>query len=121
MDPSLSEDTSMRRRRTRNPDKYVIGRSSLVPYIASEHWSQRHSRRKKNALDHLPEIQKWCREHQWSLRITNGGHQWTFTTHQKKLIEWWPSSGKIVIGKKWDEGIHCHDYKQLLELFGYTL
>jgi len=30
------------------------------------------------------------------------------------LAEWWPSSAKLVLNKKWEEGIHCHDYKQAL-------
>jgi hypothetical protein len=30
------------------------------------------------------------------------------------LAEWWPSSAKLVLDKKWGEGIHCHDYKQAL-------
>ncbi len=32
------------------------------------------------------------------------------------LTEWWPSSAKLVIGKKWHDGIHCHDYKQALKV-----
>ena len=33
------------------------------------------------------------------------------------LTEWWPSSAKLVIGKKWHDGIHCHDYKQALKSY----
>src|SRR5205814_9732826 len=32
------------------------------------------------------------------------------------LAEWWPWSARLVIGKKWHDGIHCHDYKQALKV-----
>jgi hypothetical protein len=32
------------------------------------------------------------------------------------LVEWWPSSAKLVLNKKWGEGVHCHDYKQALRV-----
>lgn len=109
------------RRRTRNPDKYVIGRSSLVPYVESESWKERHRRRMKAALAEKNEVQRWCANHRWRLHINNNGHHWVFITHQNKFIEWWPSSGKLVIGKQWNKGIHCHDYKQLLKTLEMTL
>src|SRR5207249_2391327 len=43
-----------------------------------------------------------------------GGHHWQITDGYF-LTEWWPSSAKLVIGKKWHNGIHCHDYKQMLK------
>lgn len=110
-----------RRRTKRNPDKYKAGKSSLVPYIASEAWQERHSRRKEAALEHEHTMQVWCRAHGWFMSIKNNGHHWIFKTHVKPykeiMIEWFPSSGKLVIGKQWQKGIHCHDYKQLLEVF----
>jgi len=50
-----------------------------------------------------------------TLRITNEGHHWQIAD-EGFLAEWWPSSAKLVIGKKWHDGIHCHDYKQALKL-----
>ena len=49
------------------------------------------------------------------MRITNEGHHWQITGGSL-LAEWWPSSAKLVIGKKWHDGIHCHDYKQALKI-----
>lgn len=109
------------RKRMRNPDKYKVGRSSLVPYIKSESWQQRHRRRMQAALEHKEEVEHWCQKQKWRLDVKNNGHHWTFYTHQNKIIEWWPSSGKLAIGKSWKEGIHCHDYKQLLKVLKMTL
>jgi hypothetical protein len=109
------------RRRTRNPDKYNLGRSSLVPFVESEGWQQRHARRKDNALQNKEEVEAWCTKNKWKLNIKNNGHHWIFYTHQNKMIEWFPSSGKLVIGKNWSSGIHCHDYKQLLKTLQQTL
>ena len=109
------------RSRKRNPDKYQVGRSSLVPYVASESWEERHRRRKQVALENKGEVEAWCRKHHWTLRVTNGGHHWQFRTDKNKLIEWFPSSGKLAIGQNWKEGIHCHDYQQLLKVLEYAL
>lgn len=109
------------RRRVRNPDKYKLGRSSLVPYIESESWQERHSRRMKTALENQDKVETWCVSHKWKLYVHNNGHHWVFYTDQNKVVEWWPSSGKLAIGKQWKEGIHCHDYKQLLKVLEMTL
>jgi len=109
------------RKRYRNPDKYRIGRSSLVPYVESESWQARHHRRMQVALDNKDKVDLWCQQHKWRLNIRNNGHHWIFYTYQSKMIEWWPSSGKLAIGKRWKEGIHCHDYEQLLKVLEMTL
>jgi hypothetical protein len=118
--PQQKEEVVMRKR-YRNKDKYQVGRSSLVPYIASESWQERHRRRMQHAMDNKEKVQAWCDKHKWILRVNNNGHHWIFLTKEKKMIEWWPSSGKIAIGKKWKEGIHCHDYKQLLKVLEMAL
>ena len=107
----------MRNKRFRNPDKYKKGRSSLVPYIESESWKERHQRRKNHALQNRNNVETWCVKHKWKLFINNEGHHWLFFTEERKQVEWWPSSGKLVIGKQYKSGIHVHDYKQLLETF----
>lgn len=45
----------------------------------------------------------------------NEGHHW-WLNEDKFLAEWWPSSAKLVINKQWNEGRHCHDYRQALEM-----
>lgn len=106
---------NMRRSRRRMPDKYKLGPSSMVPFVDSESWQERHARRKNEALKHVEEVRSWCNNHHWSFTVNNNGHHWIFITQRKKMIQWWPSSGKFVIGKFYEKGFHCHDYLQLLE------
>lgn len=106
----------MKRRRTRFPDKYQVGKSNTVPYVPNESWNDRHYRRKQAALDRQKEIEEWCKLSRWRLLVTNEGHHWAFYTKQNKMVEWFPSSGKFVIGKQWKEGIHIHDVDQLREV-----
>lgn len=103
------------RKRFRNPDRYRIGKSSLVPYISNESWKERHQRRKRHALENKGKVEVWCQKHRWRMYINNEGHHWLFYTNEGKQVEWWPSSGKLVIGKQYTKAFHVHDYKQLLE------
>jgi hypothetical protein len=58
-------------------------------------------------------VRLWCAQHGLTLRVSNEGHHWQITDGVF-LAEWWPSSAKLVIGKRWHSGIHCHDHKQAL-------
>jgi len=84
------------------PDSASAGRSRIVPYYRGEDFRMRHVRR-------------WCWQRGLTPRITNEGHHWQIADGGF-LAEWWPSSAKLVIGKKWHDGIHCHDYKQALKV-----
>src|SRR2546430_4225434 len=53
-------------------------------------------------------VRRWCGQRGLTLRITNEGHHWQIADGGF-LAEWWPSSAKLVIGKKWHDGIHCHE------------
>lgn len=107
--------------RKRFKDKFNVGKSSTVPYIESEGWKERHERRKSVAAQRMGEVNVWCQKHKWKFRVANNGHHWIFTTHESKMIEWFPSSGKLVIGKNWRNGFHVHDVQQLIELLEETL
>lgn len=102
--------------RKRYRDKYVIGKSSTVPYIQNESWDVRHKRRKHEAVKRKDEVKMWCLGAGWSFRTANNDHHWIFITKSKKMIEWFPSSGKFSIGKKWQETIHMHDVDQLIKV-----
>ena len=108
-------------KRKRYLDRYDLGRSSTVPYVEGEAWNTRHARRKAAALERQKEVELWCTRHKWRMAIKNDGHHWIFYTHQSKTIEWYPSSGKFVIGKKWDRTFHCHDVDILLQALEATL
>jgi len=76
---------------------------------------ERHTRRLHSNLRYQAEVSEWCRARGFALRITNEGHHWQLTK-DKFVAEWWPSSAKLVINKRWSEGCHCHDFRQALEL-----
>jgi hypothetical protein len=75
----------------------------------------RHARRLNVNLQQEVHVRRWCEKRGLTLRITNGGHHWQITDG-RFLAEWWPSSAKLVTGKCWQDGIHCHDYKQVLKV-----
>lgn len=72
----------------------------------------RHDRRKSRAMADLKKFEKWCRERGIVLRINNSGHHWQ-VYFGAGVIEWWPSSAKCVVNKKWTSGVHVHDAYQL--------
>ena len=96
-------------------DRLSSGRSRIVPYYRGEHFRTRHARRLFANLEQEASVRQWCQQKGLMLRITNEGHHWQITDG-RFLAEWWPSSAKLVIGKKWHDGIHCHDYKQALKV-----
>ena len=101
-------------RRSRIPDVQRAGRSSLVPYRRGEAPMERHTRRLHSNLRYDAEVREWCRARGFALRTTNDGHHWQLTK-DKFIAEWWPSSAKLVFNKQWNQGCHCHDYRQALE------
>ena len=102
-------------RRRSIPDSVRAGRSHIVPYRRGEDFRTRHARRLSANLEREDEVRRWCEQRRLTLRITNEGHHWQITDGGF-LAEWWPSSAKLVIGKHWQKGIHCHDYKQVLKV-----
>ena len=99
--------------RKRIRDKTNLGPSKLVPYKAGESPKKRHARRLAVAMSHEKDVRAWCEEKHVSLKIHNGGHHWMFQ-RGGCLVEWWPSSAKLVVNKQWKKGYHVHDYTQLL-------
>ena len=100
----------MARRRSK-PDRGSAGRSAIVAYRQGEKAIDRHFRRRDTNLKFRARLHAWCERNGFTLRITNEGHHWQMTK-DGFLAEWWPSSAKLVIDKRWDAGIHCHDYQQ---------
>lgn len=103
--------------RKRFHDRKSAGRSRLVPYRPGEHHSDRHDRRLTHALDNKHKVERWCTAHGIGLAITNRGHHWVFARGET-LVEWWPSSAKLVVSKDYKNGIHTHDYQQVIEQLG---
>jgi len=88
-----------------------MGRSKLIKFKKYEAPMERHDRRKRENLAHCEVLEQFCREHGIEFKITNEGHHWQFRK-DATLVEWWPSSAKIVINKRWHQGIHTHDWEQ---------
>jgi len=97
------------------PDIVMAGRSRIVPYRRSEDFRTRHARRLRADLEQKNNLRQWCELRRLTLRTTNEGHHWQITDGSFPA-EWWPSSAKLVIGKRWQDGIHCHDYRQALKV-----
>jgi len=97
------------------PDRVRAGRSRIVPFRQGEHFKERHARRLDANLEQAAKVRQWCHQRGLTLRITNGGHHWQIP-NGNFLAEWCPSSARLVIGKSWLHGIHCHDYKQTLDV-----
>lgn len=95
------------------PDKHSAGSSDRVPFIPDEDPKDRHARRLHAALKDFDKVVEWCVANRWELDLKNRGQHWVFT-RDKCIVEWWPSSAKLVIDKNWNDGIHCHDYNQAL-------
>ena len=106
--------------RTRLPDIKNAGRSEICPFIPGEHATNRHRRRLQTNLSAEQTMSQWAAEHGLTLRICNEGHHWIFE-RPGFFAEWWPSSAKLVFGKRYDRGIHCHDHEQARRLIGRKL
>lgn len=98
-------------------DRYSAGRSEAVPYKRGESASARHDRRLGAALDSSERMRQWCGEQGVAFDIKNEGHHWIMKKGDR-VAEWWPSSAKLVLGRKYGSGIHTHDVEQAIRLLG---
>lgn len=96
----------------KHKDKLKFGSSKEVPHIDGEAAMVRHDRRKDAFTNCRGQFEKFCVHQGFKLKIHNDDHHWQIS-HGKTLIEFWPSSAKLIINKQWKSGIHVHDYKQL--------
>ena len=96
-------------------DRHRVGRSKIVPFIPGESASDRHQRRLESALKDSCGLQVWLAAKGFELQIKNYGHHWIMT-RGRHIAEWWPSSAKLVINKRWDRGSHCHDGGQVRDV-----
>lgn len=86
----------------------------VMKYIQGEGGKSRHARRlQTNVAQFAEAAREWAEANSIHCRITNGNHHWKFM-RESKVVEWWPSSAKCVIGKQWKKGIHVHEWPQLL-------
>jgi hypothetical protein len=96
-------------------DVKKLGHSKIAPYVEGESGQARHNRRKKTANDLEDKLRAFAKQNAFEFKVTNNGHH--FTLKKGKFIaEWWPSTAKLVINKRWSQGIHCYDYKQMIKM-----
>lgn len=94
-------------------DADSVGRSSISPFIAGEGASRRHARRHRVSQQYADEVRTFCRQNEIKMAIKNEGHHWQFRV-AKHIVDWWPSSAKMVTDAKWNKGKHVHDARQLI-------
>ena len=97
------------------------GPSQAVPFIPGEDAKDRHARRLEAALRSAHLLSYWCRARGIDLTIKNDGHHWIMVHNLTALcghfqVEWWPSSAKVAVNKRWKSGIHCHDTAQISKI-----
>jgi len=102
--------------RKRRRDRHKMGRSKRIPYKAGESYRERHERRKKQNLHEEHNLRVWCEGLGVILNIHNEGHHWQFHLPSRRLVEWWPSSAKCVVDKRWSNEWHCHDTHQVKQI-----
>lgn len=92
-------------------DVKSAGRSKICPLVKGESAGKRHRRRLKVSMESCKELEDWCKKYGIRLTITNKGHHWR-ASKGGIAVEWWPSSAKVIINKKWPHGQHVHDWRQ---------
>lgn len=96
-------------------DSRSVGRSKLVPFKPGEDAGTRHARRLTFNLAAKHELEAWCRGRGVHFKVSNDGHHWRFKRAQL-IAEWWPSSAKLVLQQRYENGVHVHDHMQAREI-----
>lgn len=96
-------------------DQRSVGRSKLVPFVPGEDAGSRHQRRLVLNLKAKGELEAWCRERGVQFKVGNDGHHWRFKRGEL-VAEWWPSSAKLVLQQRYEQGVHVHDHEQARKL-----
>jgi hypothetical protein len=95
----------------RYKDKRSAGRSEICGFRPGEDPKDRHARRLRTNLTlGRYRMEGWCADHGIEFDVKNEGHHWVFLLGDAR-VEWWPSSAKLVVDKRFNAGIHCHDYE----------
>lgn len=92
-----------------------MGKSTLCPKRKDEleSSSDRHFRRKIFNEKQFSVVEEFCQNRGLRFRLLNCKHHWQ-VSRENTMVEWWPSSAKVIINKNWGRGVHCHDYEQFI-------
>lgn len=97
-----------------------MGKSKLFPKTYCEEPKSRHRKRYTFNNTHAEKVRHYCYANGIKLEIKNNGHHW-IALKSPNLLEWWPSSAKVVLNKCCGRGIHVHDYMQFINLLAKKL
>lgn len=86
----------------------------------SQHQKAEHQRRYQQASTSVQSADEWCADHAIVLTIRNDGQHWSFMRGDQ-LVEWWPSSGKVVVNKLWNSARHADNWKRLIPILEKSL
>ena len=86
----------------------------IVKRKNGEGWKERHRRRLQLNQERLDKFRKWVVSFGCEFRHLNGGEHWQ-VKHNGNCFDWWPRSAKLVINQRWKNGVHVHDYTQLIK------
>lgn len=112
----------MARRRDKFADRNTPKvKAKIVKFDPAEDWKSRHERRLTTNLAYEATMREWCEMHRIVLGIFNNGHHWKMTLVDGRVVEWWPSSAKLVFFKQYRGGWHVHDYMQAMAVMSEKL
>ena len=87
--------------------------SRRAPYRTGETWQERHERRMRIALDDRQRLEaKLEGLGRMRIRIVNRGAHWRIKIC-RRVFEWWPETGRVVVDQRWDGARKAHDVDQL--------
>lgn len=101
----------MARKKKRYRDTQALPSGRRTRFEAD--WKERHRNRKReanrefrNAGIAFASIGGW-------LVVRNDGEHWQVCFPKGRLLQWWPSTAKLIVGEEWKQGIHCHRWQDL--------
>lgn len=100
-------------RNKRFTDRHKFGNGDAGRHITDA--AQRHQFRLARAWEHHHTLGGWCLARGVRLKIANNKHHWQFTRGET-LVEWWPSSAKMVFQKLFREAVHVHTAADVLQI-----
>ena len=91
-----------------------LGTSETCPFKRGESSKDRHARRLKTNTEKDLEVMGWAASKGFTVSIKNNNHHWKLISGDK-IIDWWPSSAKLIFNQQWNKGMHCHDTEKLIQ------
>lgn len=89
-------------------------RRDRYSFNGDANWRGRHRRRFNEAQSTAPELSAWCADRGVHMTVTNHGEHFRFYMNYLCVAQWWPSSAKLIVYGRWKEGIHAHDWQQVM-------